>query len=338
MSIVAIPMKRRVHYRRVEVTTPDGPSEQTLQKLIEESLKSDKTPEPIERPIGSAGSSLFQIFVTRPNKEPNYRNQCLCGTLLFRDTEKIPPSIAIKGKMIDQKNIPIVDDEGNIRQLEENHIHFAVRDNHVAILSASRSWKSEFEDFLMWLIVDQTNTSEKTDFELRNIPTKEAQEKVENSPVKKVGFTASRKKEEMTVEGKRKGSTKKVTVYKEDSYARRLLEMFAEHNPFMLKKIKDADLTTVSAHVDFFFSALRAEGHEEANESGKQIVKDIAAHLGGHDEIEPIIQLEKGRIKGDELTIDDDLFFQIRDGNVDQRNAWTVLGKWLTDLDLKDKI
>lgn len=327
--------KKTVNYRKAEIINQDGsPSSKSLQELFEEALKSPHISTPFKSAYAADADSAYLLLFTHGNGTPFRREGCTCGCISFYDTEKKVPLIdseVVNDEIFTEDVMPI-DSNGKRRNLEQDTIYFAIRDNHVAMVISNMRGINMFIDFLYILLQDEAKIVENASIGLINIPTNEAINKIRNADVKSFSFSSSAYQTETlqltpqeVLAYRQEGKNKRVKkVFKRTDLLEALLKVFKADSILEQLSEKD-DLGSLSIAVEFIYRSTK-------NEKGQAVLNNFANHFGGIENLNTVINLGKnGTIKQNELTVKGEV--EILDNNkiLNKHNAYTVIAKWLIE-------
>lgn len=326
---------KTVNYRKAELIGDNSePVKETLQELIECALQSENVPSPVKLPYGIEGQNAYLLLFTKKNKVPYYRDGCLCGCVsLYDDESKVPLVDSVydekTGEVFNEEVEPM-DSQNQKRKLEQQAHYFAIHKNHVAIMASSGKGIEMVEDFFTRLIQDETGILRTVSVSLVNIPTKNALALIADKTVRSVSFSSAAytvhaqpmTEEEIAATKKSEKGTRKEYVrktYEEKPVIRAIVNAIGL--PAILDAYKNADdLEGISVAVEFKCT-------KRKDENSQKLVQDIARHVGGIEELSPVINLSgKSYVSKDMLTVKDTLTV---DGT--RYNAMKVLAQWLKE-------
>lgn len=328
--------KKTVNYRKAEILNQDGtPTSKSLQQLFEDALKSPHISTPFQSSYAAPDTdTAYLLLFTHGNGTPYHREGCTCGCVSFYDKEKKVPLIdseVVNDEIFTEDVMPI-DSNGKRRNLEQDTIYFAIRDNHVALVISNMRGINMFIDFLYILLQDTAQVIENASIGLINIPTQDAVNRLRGADVKSFSFSSSAYQTETiqltpqeVLEYKQEGKTKRVKkVFKRTDLLEAILKTF-KADAILERLTEKDDLGSLSIAIEFIYRSTK-------NEKGQAVLNDFAHHFGGIEDLNTVINLGKnGTIKQNELTVKGEV--DILDNNkiLNKLNAYTVIAKWLTE-------
>lgn len=328
--------RKTVNYRRADIFDKDNaPISKSLQKLIEEALTIESIECPFKFPYDQEQNpNSYLLLFTKKDRKPYYRDGCLCGCVSFYDEDmKIPliDATFVKDELFTEEVSP-KDSKNKKRNLEQDPIYFAIKDNHVALVMSNMHGLSVFNDFLHILLQDKANLLNNGGIRLTNIPTQEALAKMKGQAVKSFSFsTAGYTKETIKLtpneltEAKRKGENKRVRkIFRQSSLLKSILTLFKGES--ILERLTDTqNYGQLSIAVEFIYKS-------KNNEEGQEILNDMAYHFGSQEGLNTVINLsDKSTIKQNELTIKGEVEILAANRNLNKTNAYSVIAAWLTE-------
>ena len=330
---------KTVNYRKAELIGKEGVIEETLEALINRALASETVPSPVCIEYGIEGQNSQLLLHTKTGKAPFYRSGCLCGWIsLCDDVSKVPLVDAVyneeKGEVFSEQVEPL-DSNNNKRKLEQQAHYFAIKDNHVAIMASSGKGVDILKDFFTLLIQDVSGIKTTVSVDLVNIPTQNALAMITDKPVRSVCFSSAAyttRYEKMSEEeiaatqaqGKKKRKEYVRKTYEETTIVKGILEAIG-CKPILNAFCKADDLEGLSVAVEF-------KCKQRKGSSGQKMVQDIARHVGGIEELSPVIYLSgDSKISKDMLTIKGSLAIDAVGKNLNSREAMRSLAEWLVE-------
>lgn len=331
---------KTVNYRKAELIGKEGEViKETLEELINRALESENVPSPVCIEYGVEGQNSQLLLHTKVSKAPFYRSGCLCGWIsLCDDVSKVPLVDSVyneeKGEVFCEQVEPL-DSNKNKRKLEQQAHYFAISENHVAIMASSANGVNILRDFFTLLIQDVSGIKTTVSVDLVNIPTQNALDMIADKPVRSVCFSSSAytaKYEKMSEEDiaatqaqekkKRKEYVRK--TYEETSIVKGILEAIGMQP--MLNAFSNAD------NLDGLSVAVEFKCKQRKETSGQKVVQDIARHVGGMDELSPVIYLSgDSKISKDMLTVKGSLSIDAVGKNLNSEDAMHSLADWLVE-------
>lgn len=331
---------KTVNYRKAELIGKEGEViEETLETLIRRALKSENVPSPVKYSYGIEGQNSYLLLHSMKNKRPYSQNGCLCGCIsLYDDETKVSLVDSEYNEEKDEvfnEQVAPVDSNNKLRKLEQQAHYFAIRGDHVAIMAASSKGIDMLKDFFTWLIQDISCIMPTVSVDLVNIPTQNALAMLTEKPVRSISFSSSAYTQHIQpmsddeikeIKGKEKGTRKEYVrkIYEEKPVVRAILDAIG--CPPVLNAYTSAeDLDGLSVAIEF-------KCKQRKNESGQNLVRDIARHVGGIEELSPVINLSgKSYISKDMLTVKDTLMVEGDGKNLHRTGAMRSLADWLVE-------
>lgn len=331
---------KTVNYRRAELVGKNGePVSDTLEELINRALASDNVPSPVCIEYGIEGQNAQLLLHSRKNKTPYYRSGCLCGWIsLCDDVSRVPLVDSVYNEEKDEvfsEHVEPLDSNKKRRKLEQQAHYFAIRGNHVAIMASSGKGVDMLKDFLTILIQDVSGILTTVSVDLVNIPTQNALSMIADKAVRSVSFSSAAYKtriEQMTdaeiqeIKNREKRTRKQYLrkLYEETEIVKNVLGAIGL--PSLLDAYKNSD------DLDGLCVAVEFKCKPKKDTSGQKLVQDIARHVGGIEELSPVIQLAgNSRIVKDMLTVKGSLSIDSEGKNLNSQEAMRVLADWLVE-------
>jgi len=261
---------------------------------------------------------------------------CLCGELVLCDPEKkIPLVDHEKDGSTWAGNIEPKDRKGTKRKLQEQSLCFAVRGNHIAVIQTRDLNIKDLQDFLVWFIQTKAEVTVEWLFILQNLPSKSAIAKIKDQNITgiKIGknaFTTVKTPVDATQE---KTSRKRYTTeIQTDPFVMDLLKKLTKNDALIEDMEASTDPGSIHVEVEIKYKS-------RSEKESQRVMRSLAATFGDQPDLTPQIKLGKhGTIKGEELTIKDELKIQCPEGNMSADDAMTRLAEWLTEAIRTDKI
>lgn len=316
------PRKKKASYRRFVIDGQvDGiAGQKTLEALLNEAVNLIKPP--VDRKMMN-GASYHQGVTTTIK-----RNSCYCGEVVcYEPSKKIPLMGYESDGSTWQGLAEPIDGNGNKRNLQEQSIVFAVRENHVALIQSRGFDAFDFEAFIKWLIQEQAKLIPNLSLELRNLPSQSAMKKIKDHPVKGVKF------------GERafRAVNEEIPIAERDpQHPRKKVRKTFKENA-MVAKIMEAmgmplfDFKQQNEKGNFILD-IKISYQGDSDKSGATMIRDLAQTLGSYDDAKTTIFLKgNSKIKQGELTISDEIAVQHPGGNMAKDDAFTQLSNWLMD-------
>lgn len=327
---------KTVTYRRAELIGQDGNFlTEPLETLIKKALSSDNVPSPVRMDYGIEGQATHLLLHSKENNMPFYRAGCLCGRISVYDDESMVPLVDSEfnkdtGEVFIEQAEPL-DSKNKRRKLEQQAHYFAVKGNHVAIMASSSNGIDMVEDFFTRLIQDMSGILESISVKLVNLPTQQAMKLIKEQPVRSVSFsspsyTLSNPSHVGNEEAVASGTGNKTVrqMYSEKSVVRAILDAIAYTRKKTVPDYEDdKDFDGLCVAVEFSCK-------NRKDEAGRQVVKDLARHIGGIEGLSPVLKLSgKSVITKDMLTIKDTISVEGVGKNLNHHLAISAVAEWL---------
>ncbi|MBX3732608.1 MAG: hypothetical protein KF791_08445 [Verrucomicrobiae bacterium] len=311
---------KTANYRRCEIQS-HPPQDENLQNLLSEAIRRVQLPHFREVGIGNSTRHLLTSIQTK--------EKCLCGELVKYSPGRHVPLVGIQEEGRPwQGTAPPKDSNGIPRNLQEQHLVFAVRENHVAVIQSRELDISNLNDFLLWLI-QNAEPSSKRMIALKNVPNATAIEKLKRSnEIRAIELSghAFRKFREPLPEGHpdRKGNRKYVRRIEVSQWHREILDRLGIGGPILDQMTKDgADPGSLSISIE-----LRYRGRKDGD--AQNLLRSLSASVGGIEGLDTTILLGgKSKIQGNELTVAEPIQVHHHDGNMSVDDAMARLAEWL---------
>lgn len=329
---------KTVNYRKAELIGKEGEViEETLESLINRALEAENVPSPVIMDYPIEGQNAHLLLFTKKGKKPYYHSLCLCGCVsLYDDESKVP---LVDSEYYDEKDevfneqVAPVDSNNKLRKLEQHAHYFAIRDNHVAIMASSGRGIDTLEDFFTLLIQEAFGIYSTVSVKMVNIPKKDAFALMVDKPIRSVSFSSSA----FVPYLQQMADTQKHAPSKK-GIKKKYIREFHEKKPIIkaffeflgCEALLDAyqatdDLEGLSVAVEF-----KCSKRKDQNE--QQLLRDFARHVGGIEELAPIINLSgKSYISKEMLTVKDTLSVEGDGKNLNRYNAMKKLAEWLDE-------
>ncbi|MBE2203667.1 MAG: hypothetical protein IAE94_04975 [Chthoniobacterales bacterium] len=317
---------KTAYYRRCYLNddkNADASGGKTLQKLISEAVKIKSAP--WKRALGAGGSDI-QLLSVLVNK-----SSCLCGELAYYQKERHIPLIDHDEKgVVWQGNVEPLDSEGKKRNLKENALYFAIRENHVAVIQSMAVDTQKLSEFLTWLIQSEAKLAPLALIALKNLPSRHALEKLKDHNIRGVRFKdrlLTKVKEEVPLEPGEPPRKRRKLVHtiKQSPMVFNILAQLGLSEAILEKLQSESDPGAIDVEVEISY---RSKKEKE----GLQTVRALAEVFGAQEGLECTIQLDgKSKIQGADLTISDSISVQCPQGNVSVDDALSKLAKWLME-------
>ena len=316
--------ERTANYRRCFLTDGEGKDAsdgQTLQSALEYAMT--HVPQPWRRSLGISGS-FCHLLTERAS-----RHSCLCGEIVFYDTERMIPLVDIdKSGATWRGIISPKDAEGIPRKFQEQALFFAIRENHVAVIQATHLDVEVLRDFLAWLIQDKAKLLPNALIDLRNMPAKEALAKLKDHRISAIRFGEPLFEKVSTEvapeEGKQPSKRKRYThTIKTSNLATDILAGLGVSKPIIDKIAGGGSPGSVQIDVEISYRS-RSEKDSVA------VLQSLAQTLGTRPELSPEIVLsDKSKITKDQLTKRGTVSVQFDGGRIGVDDAFSKLAYWL---------
>lgn len=323
MGLIAMDKRKKtIRYRRCVIDEKiDGEAGQkTLQDLLSDAF--DNLTKPIIRKLGTGAVTYQALTWLKP------RQQCICGEVVYYEPNKRVPLVDFVGEDTWQGAAVPKDEEGNKRNLQEHHILFAIRENHVAVIQSMGFDISAFQEFLWWLLQDKAKLLTGSSLDLINLPAKSALEKLKDHDVKAVtlGAKAYSVVQEPIPKGERAPEEK----------GKRLRTRIVENEVVnqILGVLGGAGIVKFPTAASFgnVVLDLKVSYRGDSAKSGAETVRNLAQVVGGIQDVHATIKLSGGSIiRHNELTIADEVEIQHNEDGIIVDDAWTQMAKWLID-------
>ena len=112
---------------------------------------------------------------------------CLCGVLVESRQDQMVPLIGKEGNQVILDHGPAINEKGEDRELAQNHLYFAIHENHIAYVCSQPGADSRLEDFLSWLLIMKTEILDnESSILLEKIPEPNALNQIIHSDVEKI--------------------------------------------------------------------------------------------------------------------------------------------------------
>jgi hypothetical protein len=321
---MAAPRKRVVNYRRCEAVTGTQKTPGfNLQALIDDAAKTVPHPRKREVGIGAVKTHLLAWLVNK--------HGCTCGTLVSYEKGRKVPLVDVEDGKTWEELVEPLDSKGKKRNMKEQTLFFAVRENHVAIIQSKDLDVTDLLDFLVDLIQTKAGLAKTSAIGLVNLPSKDAVKKMRDHKIKevKIGASAFSTVREPIPEGESESKTKSKRqkfrkVVKTDGVMMSVLRILLGEQPILDDMEKTADGGSV-------YVELKIKYKSRTEKDAQQVMKDLAAAVGDRDDLSPEIVLDRNsKITSKELTIRSEVSVQCIDGNFSSDDAMTRLSEWLT--------
>lgn len=310
------PKQKNARYRKVHIQITGGTSHHTLEDLLRaEHLRRGTKPWIIPR--GAAGSVHHCL------DNLGTKSGCFCGELACYSPGRKAPLIRVDPNRLIQTTVTPVDKHGNACELADYPCFFAMRKNHLAIISSVTVSVDDLCEFFQDSIM-AGNPGLQFTLSFQNIPSPAALKKLKSGDVRSIKLSG---KCCHVVEGRAVNPvtrrSRKTKEFRINSGVMDLLRRLVDNKPLL----DHLEQSTDPGSLNVLLKLSYVSRSEKASQSA---VFDVASAFGDKEGLDAEIALADGRkILGDELTIGDKLEIQSTDGNVNKDDATSKLAAWL---------
>lgn len=316
---------KTAHYRRCipEKTEAfkDTPIEDfNLQKSIALAEKTVKLP--WKRPFGTSGKLAHHLT------DLIEKNNCICGVFVISQKDK---KVALVDAEADGRpwkgTVDPKDDAGKIRELQDQELIFAIRENHIAVIQSPRLTHEDLHGFLNWFIQTKTGGEPAWKFTFQNIPSAEAIAKMHGKKITAItiGKDAFNETKNLVtpVDGsvsKRKRYTKTIET---DGFKQILTSLGLSDGAVLDDLHEKPDIGKIWLELEIRYKS-------RSIKDSQNLMYAIASTLGDKPLLKTCIKLGRQKIEGKLLTISESVKVQFVDGLMSEDDAMTRLSEWLT--------
>lgn len=331
---------RTLHYKMAKITK----SSKTLQQMLENQLvkkgASLSLAKKREEPLSGNEDGAFRIL-----NEPKKHQGMFFAQLMRWEKDKSQSTITIKDSA-KSYSIRMIK-TGDIRQeakakkekeeFLESVLYFGVLDNHLVLLSSQSLNARQLETHLSWLLGTQSKELPSDGmFILQDQPTKEAREKLENSPARKVSF-GSPIVGELTVDEDNnkmmKSTSAKSIQYIPTGVTGELIAALFKQMGAPVPKLQDA-LDDANLQLKLEVTYLR-----QTTKSGQQFLDSLSTSLRHAHEEDVSVSLANGtKLKGKDIKLSTDIRVAFNDGIIDDNELYHQMHNWMVSLINNDSL
>ncbi len=319
---------KTAHYRKCSITdgSNDCSSGQTLQDLLTAAHKTCRPP--LELQVG-----FKRIVLTLLTEKKN----CICGQITCYEKGRKIPLVDVdakNGEVWTGTALPN-DSDGKPRQLQEHSLHFAIRENHVAVIQSVALQSEDLAFFLNWLIISTAKLIAKGTISLDNVPSKVAMDKLKDYNIRGIKLSEDlyhRWTEAVpATEGERPRKRKKqIHHIKTNPWPLSVLNSMKVEAPILEGSGKKTDPGSIKVQIDVSY-------HSRSEKDAISVLMGMASLIDSNDSLETEIRLSnKTVIKGDELRIKSDIHVDCPSGCISPDDAVSKLAEWL-EVQLKSR-